>query len=310
MNYIDPWSIQIEFSKGCTRLCKWCGLSSIRTKPKQDLCFMSLDLATDIAKQLGAWFDRKRVEFALRGEPTLNPNCTEIVSIFRKYFSKAQLMLTTNGDIIRKNFDMINNLFNAGLNILLVDVYDNTFEQWKEKLSILEYDFYDFFKDKSKVYTYKGYKNKEIIIMDNISTTSGRCSIRVLNNQGGSVNCPELGITPLRYPLLRRCSNPFRELVVFNDGSVPICCMGGYKNEFIVGKTPEQSLKEIWNSDLYNAVRVFLFHKQRVFEPCSSCDYKGYKLGLLKQPDNMSIKDANEILETKTRLRKISLDKF
>jgi len=264
---------------------------------------MSIELAIDIAKQLGTWFTRKRIEFALRGEPTINPKCIEIIKIFRENFPKSQLMITTNGDIIQKNFDMINNLFDNGLNTLLVDAYER-YEWWKDQLSNLSFDFFDFYEDKPIVYGYVGYKEKRIILMDSIIKKSRQTIIRRLNNQGGSVNYPELGITPLTYPLMRRCSNPFRELVIFNDGSVPICCMGGYKNEFIVGKTPEQSLKDIWNSDLYNAVRKLLYHKQRVFLPCLRCDYKGYRIGLLKEPE-VSLKEAREIVSQKTELKNI-----
>lgn len=301
--YNNPYSIQIELSNNCTRRCKWCGVSTIKAKPHQDQKFMSTELATNIAKQLGTWFGHKRIEFALRGEPTLNPKCIEITKIFRENFPKSQLMITTNGDIIRKNINIINDLFDNGLNILLVDAYER-YDWWKEQLSNLRFNFFDFYEDKPMVYGYIGYKEQRIILMDSIIKKNRQTMIRRLNNQGGSVNCPELGIVPLTYPLMRRCSNPFRELVIFNDGSVPICCMAGYKNKFIVGKTPEQSLKDIWNSDLYNAVRKLLYHKQRIFLPCLRCDYKGYRLGLLKEPE-MSLEEAKKIVSQKTELKNI-----
>ncbi len=296
--YQDPWSVQIELTCGCTRLCKFCGLRAIRTRPYEDLRFMDTELAENIAKQLGAWFDHKRIEFALRGEPTLNPHLIEIISIFRTYFPKSQLLLSTNGDQIRKDLSMINKLFDAGLNILLIDGYNNDYYWWKKALTNVSYPVFDFFEDRPKVYSYKGYKHQEIILMDDISKSSGKSPIRRLNNQAGNAYCPELNIYPLRYPLKKRCSNPFREIVVFNNGHVPICCMD-YREQFIIGKTPEQSLQEIWNSELYNAVRVLLFYKHRIFEPCSRCDYRGYKVGLLKQPNNLSLKEAIEILKNK-----------
>ena len=296
--YQDPWSVQVELTCGCTRLCKFCGLRAIRRRPYEDLRFMSTELAEDIAKQLGTWFDHKRIEFALRGEPTLNPKLIEIISIFRNEFPKSQLLLSTNGDQIRKDLSTVNKLFNAGLNILLIDVYNNNYQWWREKLLSLPYHVLDFFRDKPKVYTYRGYKHQEIILMEDISKSSGKSPIRRLNNQAGNVYCSELNIYPLKYSLKKRCSNPFREIVIFNNGNVPICCMD-YREQFIIGKTPERSLQEIWNSELYNAVRVLLYYRHRIFEPCSRCNYRGYKVGLLKQPENLSFKEAIEILKSK-----------
>jgi len=259
---------------------------------------MSTELAENIARQLGTWFDHKRIEFALRGEPTLNPELIEIISIFREKFPKSQLLLSTNGDQIRKDFSIVNNLFNAGLNILLIDTYDNNYYWWRKRLTNLPYSVFGFFRDRPKVYSYKGHKHQEIILMDDISKSSGKSPIRKLNNQAGNAYCPELNIYPLKQPLKKRCSNPFHELVIFNNGHVPICCMD-YREQFIIGKTPEQSLQEIWNSELYNAVRVLLYFRHRIFEPCSVCNYRGYKVGLLKQPDNLSLKEAIEIIKSK-----------
>lgn len=299
MKYVAPYSVQIELCKGCTRSCYFCGINSIGNKPYK---FMSIELATNVAEQLGSWFPKKRLEFAMRGEPTLNPNAPEIISIFRKNFPKAQLMLTTNGDIIKKNPVLITQLFNSGLNLLMVDAYERYYWWW-DFLIKTDYPLYDFHKDKPTVYGYKGFDHHEIVLTNDISTMSGKDMRKVLNNQAGNVYCSELGLYPLRYPLRRRCSNPFRELVIFHDGKIPLCCMD-YKEELIVGKTPEQSLQDIWSSDLYNAIRVLLYHKQRVFAPCTRCDYKGYRLGLLQEPDGMSVDEAKEIVKQRTDIKK------
>lgn len=304
MIYNTPYSVQIELCSGCTRKCKFCGLSTVGNKPYK---FMSLELAENIAKQLGSWFDHKRVEFALRGEPTLNPNCVKIISFFREYFPKSQLTITTNGDVIKKDFRLIDQLFDNGLNLLMVDTYEK-YDWWLDNLKQMKYQLYDFYDDKPTVYGYKGFLHQEIVLADDLTKKSGKNMRKKLNNQAGNVNCPELGIVPLKYPLVRRCSNPFRELVIFYDGKVPICCMD-YKNEFIVGKTPELSLKEIWNSTLYDSVRQLLYNKQRNFAPCNKCDYKGYRVGLINEPE-IDINDAKVIVGNYVKLEKSGLEEF
>jgi len=231
---IKPWSCQVELTEGCPRLCKWCGVWAIWEKPENRILkFMQVDLAQKIASDLGSWLPKLRVEFALQGEPLFNPNAVEIVRVFRTSFPKSQLLINTNGDPLRKedgiDTDRILALFDAGLNCLLVDIYDGegSYNWFNDKLRGSNVSVKDFYSEGGNVYTYKGYKHKEIVLLDSIAVRSGESKRRVLNNQAGNANpefAKELGISILNTPIQRRCSNVFRELVVKYDGTVTACC--------------------------------------------------------------------------------------
>ena len=87
--------------------------------------------------------------------------------------------------------------------------------------------------------------------MDNYSYDAWTDKRRKLNNQAGYVRedfARELRIPILLKPLRKKCSNVFRELVIKHDGAVTACCMD-WQRKLIIGRFPDQSLEEIWNSE-------------------------------------------------------------
>ena len=138
--------------------------------------------------------------------------------------------------------------------------------------------------------------------MDSINVHSGEDRRRVLNNQAGNIlpafatSDPNLQIPA--EPLKLRCSNVFRELVIKYDGSCTSCCMD-WKRELIMGKFPETSLKDIWNSDKFNSVRQLLYDKKRIMDPCRRCNYRGFRNGLVDDPElNLSDDELLKIIHS------------
>jgi radical SAM protein with 4Fe4S-binding SPASM domain len=262
--------------------------------------YMTVELATLIAKELNDWIPHgRRIEMALQGEPLMNKNINQILSTFRLNYPRCQLLIATNGDLLQKDKDVdsekILNLLNSGLNFLLIDVYDEgMYDWWLNALTQKGLPVKEFYKG-FKVYHYVSWKEKQVVLMDSISSRSGEDQTRVLNNQAGNV-LPEfvdkLGIQKITRPLPHACSNPFRELVIRYDGTVPICCMD-VRKQFVIGKFPEQTLKSIWNGKAYESARKYLYAKKREFGPCDVCNYKGFKLGLLHDPE-ISFEEAKE----------------
>lgn len=286
-----------------------CGIWSIWKEQKDRIHkFMTVDIAEKIAKELNEWLKLCRVEFALQGEPLLNPHMSEIIKTFRKNFPKSQLLITTNGDMLKKNNtinkEKITELFQSGLNYLLIDIYDNNYIWWKTELeksvSLPIFEFYKGF----NVYTYRGFKNSAIVLMENIIERKNENKRRILNNQAGNIDSEKIKALNLPdeffdVPIKYRCSNVFHELCIKYDGSVVSCCMN-WKRELIMGKFPEESLKNIWNSFKFNCLRQLLFNKERVIPPCNRCNYKGYKTGLLKDLGiTLSTEELIEKLEVK-----------
>lgn len=304
-----PNNTQIELVFGCNRMCEFCGIQGIwRSKEDRVVKYMEMDLALELANNFGQWFGRKRIEFAMRGEPTLHPNLIDIISAFRQSCRKAQLQVTTNGTVLRKlGPEFIQELFKAGLNLLLIDSYvkyNETMEVAKKsKIPILDYYDPD---NKINVYYYNSHKIRYVVDMKDIGKENKKKVTRIIYNQAGSVPnkiIRKYGGKVLEGPLQKRCSRPFREITVHYNGIIPLCCVD-WKTEFTIGKFPDDgSLEDIWNSRIFNIMRHLLYNKVRIVRPCYKCDFPGLRPGLLPEVE-VEPYDINEIVRHLKNYRK------
>jgi len=258
--------------------------------------FLTPQLAENIAKNLYEWLGKIRIEFSLQGEPLLNPNALDIISIFRKTLPKGQLQLTTNGDFFFSagqhgiNFPKVAQLFDAGINIVLMDYYGNAgsypvfFKELETFSSSAGISCYDFYADGISPWRYRAPNIKEIIVVDKITRHRSKTN-RSINNQAGNAKPVFLEEYKdlVELPISSRCSNPFRELVVKYDGVVAGCCMD-WQREMVMGASEGEDLREIWLCRQFQLFRKFLWEKQRLVVPCVRCDHKGQKVGLLLDP--------------------------
>ena len=147
----------IEPTRGCTRRCEFCGINAIKEQvmtPK----FMEIDLLEKIVREIHEDFKPKlRIDFSLHGEPLLHPKINEIISISRKHLPFAQLSLITNGDMIANNKVKVDDLFDSGLNYLMVDEYERS----KEAFTRLYDNIYDSkinVIENTSIWSYNSYK--------------------------------------------------------------------------------------------------------------------------------------------------------
>ena len=284
----QPWSAQIELTEGCSRLCGYCGLNAIRDKPG-NFKFMTISTAEQTAMELADLCPNARYEFAMHGEPLMNPEANAIFAIFRSYLPKAQLMVTTNGARFRQPGTMgprAAAIFDAGIDFIVLDTYEpERAELVAEAMAVTTpgVRVVDFYKDLAPagVNVYKNHKGtllqRTIVLMDDIGLRDGEHPSRVLLNHAGS---NPLGPIPPA-PKKATCTNPFREITVTWDGEVRICCMD-WKGEHPMGNITTATGRAIWYGERFNAARAMLQSKDRSFQPCDVCDKgPGTRPGLL-----------------------------
>lgn len=279
MKQQPPFSIQIELTEGCNLFCKFCGIRGIREKPG-NYKFMTLYDARKIAKKIGAEAWQSRIEFAMHGEPTLNPKFKPIISAFRKALPNNQLALLTNGVglVVKNPVKTVESYFKAGLNIIAIDDYTtNPFS--KEIKKKITGKFREYYYPQTKISPHSrlhGMNHVVIYIQDITTAKSGGHS--VINSHCGCATAPPLA------PLNKRCAKPFRELSIRYDGHIAICC-NDWRGHYICGNALDQPIEVIWNNDAFHSARKMLYYKKRNFAPCQWCDAISYRTGLL--PDKM-----------------------
>lgn len=291
-----PWSMQLEPTWGCDKRCWFCGIHDI---PHQEYRYMALELVQELALQLNVWKPKMRMEFGTGGEPTLNPKFFEIVETLRTGVPQIQIMVQTNAENWQADAAAwMAEFFARGANVLVLNCYKKgLYEFYTEQLKDSPYEVVDFYfnnPQRLSMYHYGSPKLQRVFICQDLGlmTTEGevrkrKVTQRNFNNQGGSTTdyaMRRAGLEPLAAPLVKKCSRPFREMVISYDGSVPLCCYD-WLDRLTLGKFPEQSLKEIWEGRLAQVVRQLLYKKQRDFMPCQTCSYNGgFRLGFLKDP--------------------------
>ena len=274
-----PWSVQVELTEGCNRKCSWCSVPTTT----QGFKFMTVGLAKILAVTLHRWIPQgRRIEFALAGEPLVNPNHLTIISIFRAFYPKCQLLLTTNGLLLLKDFSFkVQQLFDAGLNILLFSMYEPEAAKLRECITEFKavsngVEIIDFATSKEAPWRFYNNAVKKLFMLRDIPLPEGRNKVtKVLNNHAGSVKNEALNIFPLAIPLQKKCTRVFRELDIGHDGTVLLCCVDLAKR-FVFKNALNYPLPSIWNSTEFNIVRTLLYRKSRdLLTPCKFCNYAG-----------------------------------
>ena len=314
-----PYCIQLELTEGCNLACSFCGIASIRNngadgpknirgKNSNPYKFLNWGAALIIANKIKTAMEEHkwnpRIEMAMHGEPTMNPEYVAIVALLRQTLPKTHLQMTTNGGGLLKGdlSQNINALMDAGLNVLLLDNYegikicDKVREKYTGPYPLFEYPL----DKKANPHRRRKPTDHDIVVTQDISVASQGNHATVNNHAGAAFpkNKKAEG---------RRCAKVFREISIRWDGNVAICC-NDWPGHYRCGSaTNVNSLEELWQSGAFMAARKKLYHGQRDFGPCDGCDALSYRPGLL--PDAKGKKDYDEPSEIDLRNIESSLEK-
>ena len=284
-----PFHIRIEATQGCTRNCEFCGIQSV---PKK-IILMNKDTFNVIVGQLNN--SVRRVDFALHGEPLMNPQIIYFVKTLREQFPRLQISILSNTDILvykEKSLKLLEELFKAGLNFYHADTYDiRTHNRFLKLLTerkiilrsqgIRGYKFNDY---NSNAWNYKGPKTKIILLCDESNVLNNQRKItRRLHNWGGNMDYSlwsKYGFKLSDFPMQKRCIEPFKCFPISATGKIMLCCVDWCKT-FILGNIFDNNLNELWFSESLNKVRFALYNKRRDLIPsCYFCNKLSFRVGL------------------------------
>ena len=298
----NPYVIHIEFAEGCNLRCGFCGLNAIRGK-ENDYKLMTRETAESVSKQMASLGWNSRVEIAMHGEPTMNPDFLELIAIFRQHLPKAYILLESNGGGIMgaTSTETVQEMFGAGLSTLALDEYQTIklvpkilekikqeqgcgFLETGDKLFDDSVTFYDYPSCGSVGNPHKRNTKKRLIWIRPIDVSTSGTHSKLSNHAGSGA--------PKNYKAEgRRCAKPFREFNVRWNGEVATCC-NDWRGVFPLGSIHEQGLDEIWHSEEMYAIRRKLYHGQRDFGACDGCDTLSMRPGIL--PDHLGKEELPE----------------
>lgn len=271
-----PNAIQVELTEGCSMYCTFCGIRGIRAG-RGEFKFMELADASYLAKRIAYSGWTSRIEFGMRGEPSMNPHFIKIIEEFRRILPAHQLMMTSNGSGFIKPGNILK-VFDAGLDILALDDYkDGVVSKIMQKNNCDWFAPVYHYPEDPRGNPHKLVKEKFITIIQDISDASKGTHAKLLNHCGCAA--------PLNQKAQgKRCAKPFREMAIRWDGNVAPCC-NDWRGTILCGNAFLSPLDEIWQGRKFNIIRQLLYHGERIIPPCAGCDATGFRLGLL--PDKM-----------------------
>lgn len=312
----NPYCVQIELTEGCNLRCPFCGLNGIRGKDNNFKC-MTPEIANKIASDMAEAGWNSRLEFAMHGEPTMNPDHLEIIRIFRHHLPRAYMLMESNGGGLMKDTQTaVASIFSAGMTTLALDQYQNVALVPKilERLDIEFYNdmvtgfaifenfnvpFFDYPNCGKEGNPHQRNKNKRLVRVRPIDVSMSGTHAS-LNNHGGA------GAPKDHSAMGKRCAKPFREISVRWDGGVAVCC-NDWRGELPIGYVSEMSMEEIWHDPVMYAARRKLYQGERDFAACDGCNALSYRPGIL--PDHLGKEELDLPTEEDERLIQEAIDK-
>lgn len=295
----QPLILNIDPSSGCNFKCFFCPTGNPELLKSQNIKNLILkeDLFLKFVNSIKE-FDKniRRVNLYKFGEPFLNKNLEKFVQILNETRKVDEISTTTNASLMFK--DRSKKIIEAGLTHInisvehvsnsgykkITKVYDN-YQQVKENI-------FNFYELKNKINP--NLKMKLKIANTNLTgaeikefekTFSDYCdyiNVEYLHNwndvtkQDQSFNQDfksEFSIDGVsKNEYVKICSEPFFYMGVHADGLVS-CCVPDWSQSMIIGNLQENTLKEIWNSDKLNKIRLEQIKNRKLNSICKNCSY-------------------------------------
>lgn len=248
---------EISLSGLCNRQCPFCPRADHSVYPNTKE-YIEQTLHAKMMRELGELDYTGLIVYSGYSEPLLHRGIVEIVKEARTLCPKAKIEVYTNGDSLKVG--MIRKLIGAGLNTILVSLYDGP--EQIEKFTTMRRE--------------AGVTDQQMILRERYLLEKGEGMH--LSNRAGTIDFKQMHVEPLKQSLKRQCFLPFYMMMVDHTGEVFLCSHDWIK-KFVVGDLRKQTVLEVWNSKKMKAARESLAEGNRCFGPCVKCDVDGTKIG-------------------------------
>ena len=288
-----PWAWWVEITRGCNLRCGFC---ATRLFPVGEYHYMTETTwrqTLDIIKKVNPII---RLEIGNAGEPTLNPRLLDFLSIARQECPEAQLLIFTNGTTLIDGRVTYADLFNAGLNMIFVDMYSPR----EKHIALAEASGYYFEEQNAKpkksinVFQYQADPNIHAILLAEHPGNWPRKKVSrgAFSTFFNNLDWPaakQYHLYPVITPSQRRCDLPSKFVNVYWDGAYAFCCFDFMRE--IAGKLGNVSegtdgFFSFWFGKYMQDVRRRLRMKDRQSHPmCSRCSFRSIRCDIPYWPE-------------------------
>ena len=250
--------IGFNLSGLCNRTCVFCPRVNPKIYPNINK-HIPVELYERIVKELAEVEYDGMILFSAFSEPLLYKRIEVVIELSKPYCPKVRIEAVTDGDFVTP--DKLRSLFAAGLDTLLISLYDGPHQVDAFEAMMSEV----------------GLNDTQVVLRKRWLPPEEHYGI-TLSNRAGMVGIPDAAIGKLKEPLKRQCFYPFYQTLVDYDGSV-LLCPHDWGKKLVAGNLNHQSIQEIWNGRVMRRVRRNLANADRNFPPCNECDVDGTLMG-------------------------------
>jgi len=204
----NPWAWCVEVTRGCNLACGFC---PTRLYPKGKRLFVSDEVWGSALEIVNELMPYTRFLIANWGEPTLHPRFVELMKMGKRIAPNLTLLLYTNGTQILNRNLAYQELFEAGLDAVYVDVYSDR-EKHIELAKASSYQWWEEGKrpkNTKNLFERKRGQGHFIQISRNpgewLPMKANRGAAMTFLNDLDWKAARKIGITPVVYPPRRRC---------------------------------------------------------------------------------------------------------
>lgn len=272
-----PKVIEIQFHNKCNSNCLIC--------PYKDMNYNYDNMSNELFLKFLNEIDEKRLVRLipyLNNEPFLDANFLDKLEIIRERFKKIEIEISSNVSVI-KEVDL-KRLAKLDITELRLSVFGYTENTYRKMMPGLNHDITF---EKLKIIS-KYMKNTKtivsVVMIDNDE-------IPEIEFKQMKDLCKKLHFNFERWGFLDRSNNvkyksnnvfnknvctceqnrPIERMHILSDGRVIFCCQD-WSHSLVVGNIKNNTIDEIWNSDIYNDVREALYDKSKTSPMiCQKC---------------------------------------
>lgn len=316
-----PFVLFVDPSSGCNFQCTFCptGDRALIKDTGRYQGAMDFDLYRKLIDDLADFPSKIKVLRLYKdGEPLMNKRLADMVAYAKASGQVPYIDTTTNGALLDP--DRIGPVVAAGLDRVNISVNGMTREQYKS-FTKYNFDFSRFVDNVKWLYEHKGDCEIVIKIPGELITEAQRqeffdtfgdyCDRIFIENFAPCWPdfdvATRLGVTftagIYQQPIGRTdtCPYIFYSMSINADGLASACFLD-WGRKLKVGDVREHSLREIWNSDEFNELRLLHLRGERMRQPvCGKCGQLSHCL-----PDNIDAYAPDLLEKVSARLAKAS----
>ncbi len=252
-----PSEIEISESGTCNRKCSFCPRSDPNFEDVKE--FISTEMLEKLVMELKEYNYENIIRFSGFVEPLLDKNIFNLLTLIKNHLPHCKIEMVTNGDVLNKK--RLLKLYESGLDVLLISVYDGIEDVYKFENLQKECNIH----------------NENFVIRHRYLPPEDDFGITI-SNRAGMMENAEHKISATNVALKDPCYYPSYTFFLDYNGDV-LMCPHDWGKKRVLGNLKFQSFKEIWTSKFANVSRKLLNKGNRNFSPCNLCDVKGTLIG-------------------------------